>query len=291
MTPMEALLESLRPTSKPSVYSILQGLGWDMSGWEMKKSTRKPSQHPKSYGWSYENPKKSVALCIWHTSITDNGHTLIEPNNLRTEPVSDSPIKASIWKRRAGVVDKHIQSAYLNKLPIHVIVLSGLQRDRTDPFAESSKVKFRRLDTIRWAVAEYDFESGDYLLVRGMKPVEPFGGTHDPEAAGYKEGALRQAFRAHRHREWRARRDKIADVLAKAGKLVCEVPGCEFDFEARYGSLGTGYAHVHHLEPLGSTPAKVRETKLSDLAIVCPNCHAMIHLGGECRNMKDLIAT
>ena len=26
-----------------------------------------------------------------------------------------------------------------------------------------------------------------------------------------------------------------------------------------------------------------REVKLKDLAVVCANCHAMIHIGGKCR--------
>jgi predicted HNH restriction endonuclease len=72
--------------------------------------------------------------------------------------------------------------------------------------------------------------------------------------------------------------------------LKCEVPGCGFDFEAVYGELGRDYAQVHHLKPLGdrTTPS---ETKLNDLAIVCANCHAMIHRGGKCRPLDKLIQT
>jgi 5-methylcytosine-specific restriction protein A len=29
--------------------------------------------------------------------------------------------------------------------------------------------------------------------------------------------------------------------------------------------------------------------QLADLAIVCPNCHAMIHRGGKCRSLESLI--
>ena len=43
-----------------------------------------------------------------------------------------------------------------------------------------------------------------------------------------------------------------------------------------YGKLGEGYCEVHHKIPLASFDAK-RVTRLDDLAIVCSNCHRMIH--------------
>ncbi|HEV2594901.1 MAG TPA: hypothetical protein VGU01_06855 [Sphingomicrobium sp.] len=166
----------------------------------------------------------------------------------------------------------------------------GKRRDRFDPLSDSSSVGGRRLDEVKWAVTEYDFETGDFVLMRGVKPVEPFAEAPDPDAASYKEGAERLAFRRHRHREWRARRDKIAAALkANGGRLVCEVPKCGFDFESKYGAIGKGFAHVHHLGALGKASAKERETKLNDLAVVCANCHAMIHVGGECRELGAII--
>jgi hypothetical protein len=34
-----------------------------------------------------------------------------------------------------------------------------------------------------------------------------------------------------------------------------------------------------------------REVKLKDLAVVCANCHVMIHMGGKCRPLAGLIPT
>ena len=73
------------------------------------------------------------------------------------------------------------------------------------------------------------------------------------------------------------------------GRLLCEVPRCHFDFVAKYGQLGEGFAHVHHLVPLATLPDEGSAMKLEDLAVVCPNCHAMIHREGECRDMNKLI--
>jgi 5-methylcytosine-specific restriction enzyme A len=85
------------------------------------------------------------------------------------------------------------------------------------------------------------------------------------------------------------RRAKIAEALDETGRLVCQVPKCEFDFEERYGELGKGYAQVHHLIPLHKAPKEGRKVLLKDLAIVCANCHVMIHAGGECRLLAGLI--
>ena len=103
------------------------------------------------------------------------------------------------------------------------------------------------------------------------------------------EGAERMALVRHRKREQALREAKIAEAKKLGdGRLKCKVSGCGFDFEAVYGELGRDYAQVHHLKPLGdrTTPS---ETKLADLAIVCANCHAMIHRGGKCRPLENLI--
>jgi predicted Mrr-cat superfamily restriction endonuclease len=87
----------------------------------------------------------------------------------------------------------------------------------------------------------------------------------------------------------RLREAKIAQALgAGHGRLRCEVPGCGFDFEDQYGELGRGYIHVHHRDQLRGTNGK-RIRKIQDLAIVCANCHAMIHRNGKCRELKELI--
>ena len=57
-------------------------------------------------------------------------------------------------------------------------------------------------------------------------------------------------------------------------KLECEV--CGFDFKEKYGELGEGFAECHHTIPV-SKLKKQQRTKLTDLAILCANCHRMIH--------------
>ncbi len=60
----------------------------------------------------------------------------------------------------------------------------------------------------------------------------------------------------------------------KAGKpIACEV--CEFDFAVVYGERGRDCCEVHHRTPLHESGKTI--TRLEDLAILCANCHRMIH--------------
>jgi 5-methylcytosine-specific restriction enzyme A len=95
--------------------------------------------------------------------------------------------------------------------------------------------------------------------------------VHDESEA--IEGRL--LFRKHRMRERDpeiTRRKKTA-VMERLGRLACEV--CDFDFAATYGQLGEGFIECHHRLPLAT--AGIRTTQLDDLALVCSNCHRMLH--------------
>lgn len=67
---------------------------------------------------------------------------------------------------------------------------------------------------------------------------------------------------------------------------TCHV--CAFDFSRVYGPLGEGFIHVHHLKPLSSLKRSYEVDPIKDLRPVCPNCHAMLHKGGETLSIQDL---
>ncbi|MEW1722577.1 HNH endonuclease [Streptomyces sp. NPDC093109] len=95
------------------------------------------------------------------------------------------------------------------------------------------------------------------------------------EEDDYSAPEGRLLLRRHRSRERNKglRKKKIASVLKRGGQLACEA--CGFDFEALYGDRGAGYIECHHVVPLHE--AGEGRTKLSDLALICANCHRMIH--------------
>ena len=91
----------------------------------------------------------------------------------------------------------------------------------------------------------------------------------DVDVAVSVKGEDRKRLVVHIVRE---RDPKIVTAKKKASKsLACEV--CGFDSEAVYG---ISYCEVHHLKPL-SELAEGTKTSLKDLAILCANCHRIIH--------------
>jgi 5-methylcytosine-specific restriction protein A len=62
---------------------------------------------------------------------------------------------------------------------------------------------------------------------------------------------------------------------------------CGFSFGAAYGTAAEGYIHVHHLKPLAEIGEEYEMDPIADLRPVCPNCHALIHLGGGCRSIEE----
>ncbi|MEU6079027.1 HNH endonuclease [Streptomyces sp. NPDC047108] len=116
------------------------------------------------------------------------------------------------------------------------------------------------------------------LLREGLKhgtlqPALPQDSDDGEDDVSAPEG--RVLYRRHRTRERNRglRKKKIAAVLKSGGTLACEA--CGFDFEAVYGERGKGYIECHHVVPLHE--AGEGNTKLSDLALICSNCHRMIH--------------
>lgn len=120
------------------------------------------------------------------------------------------------------------------------------------------------------------------------------------ELSDNTDEATRQSFpegkrieRLHKYRE----RDSRAVSQAKHkhaqrhdGALPCEI--CGFDFARNYGPLGESYIEAHHTRPLSELAAEeVRITKVSDFALVCANCHRMLHRKRPWANVDELKET
>lgn len=58
------------------------------------------------------------------------------------------------------------------------------------------------------------------------------------------------------------------------GKLFCEV--CFFDFKEKYGNRGEDFIEAHHKIPVSELEQKTTLT-IEDMAMVCSNCHRMLH--------------
>jgi 5-methylcytosine-specific restriction protein A len=199
----------------------------------------------------------------------------------------------------AGHPDLHGLSDLLHQLPVHP--------------EDSRGEDFRNLNSVRRKLGDFTAPDPDYsgAATKGGAGVhvvwerfaeDPDGlaeavaritGTAQGDLPSLppeedEEGAIegRIGFRYHRARERNPEltRRKKALVKRRTGRLACEV--CGLDFSDRYGELGDGFIECHHTLPLGEDSD--RTTRLSDLAVVCSNCHRMIHRSQRALAIQEL---
>lgn len=86
----------------------------------------------------------------------------------------------------------------------------------------------------------------------------------------YKEGLKKTIIVNSYERNPKARQKCI-----EYWKAICQV--CEMDFFKKYGEIGKGFIHVHHIVPISEIGKEYEIDPKKDLIPVCPNCHSMIH--------------
>jgi predicted HNH restriction endonuclease len=90
----------------------------------------------------------------------------------------------------------------------------------------------------------------------------------------YQEGQrkLREAY-------FFTRNPRLAADAKRQRDYTCEV--CSFNFRQHYGTLGQDFAECHHKNPLSERPEELWShaltTSLDDVAVLCANCHRMLH--------------
>jgi 5-methylcytosine-specific restriction enzyme A len=156
---------------------------------------------------------------------------------------------------------------------------AGLQRGNKDEEVVWNLYSSRRVELVKVSEAIRSLVSSDEF-------IPPKEVVSDDEEEG-EEGQI--LTRTHRYRE---RNSKIAKrkkerVLNENGILSCEV--CGFDFKSKYGDRGEGFIECHHTKPVSELVVG-ETTKLSDLSLVCSNCHRMIHRNRPWLSLDELKA-
>lgn len=80
--------------------------------------------------------------------------------------------------------------------------------------------------------------------------------------------------------------ERNPNLRADAVKIhgtICSV--CGFNFKEIYGEIGEGYIEVHHLIPISSLSVRRKVDPKTEMAVLCSNCHRMIH-----RDPKNLLS-
>lgn len=109
---------------------------------------------------------------------------------------------------------------------------------------------------------------------------------NNTETVFKREG--KKKLRIHYGRERKSQRvKKLAEFIRENGKIYCEA--CRKDYlEYKDVSEIKSIFEVHHNVPLSESDKEV-ETKLSDLSVLCANCHRAIHSKNPYLDINKLV--
>ena len=196
-------------------------------------------------------------------------------------------------------------SNFLNKLPIHAkteieenfrnsngVYMKLCNFLRCDPSYSGTGLKSgSKLDQVIWDEFALDQKNlgmvaaaikNNATLLEAPKTVAEEQLQEDEEFA---EGRVLARTHNIRERNGLLVKKKKRETLTNSGKLVCE--SCGFDFAAKYGKIGYGFAECHHNKPVSELKPG-EKTRLTDLAILCANCHRMIHIARPWLTVNEL---
>lgn len=103
----------------------------------------------------------------------------------------------------------------------------------------------------------------------------------------FPEGKIVERKHKARERNSQVIYNAKSNFKKKHGKLFCEI--CNFDFENKYGELGKDFIEAHHTIAVSDMEAG-HLTKPNDIAMLCSNCHKMIHKRRPWLTMDNLKA-
>lgn len=92
---------------------------------------------------------------------------------------------------------------------------------------------------------------------------------------GFQEGGVDEVSAEIKRQK---RNPKLREEAIRTYGYNCVV--CNFNFEDTYGGFGVGYIEVHHLELLSVIKSE-RTLTTKDVAVVCANCHRVLHRNGK----------
>jgi hypothetical protein len=153
------------------------------------------------------------------------------------------------------------------------------------------------LKFVLWTVWDFEFflQAVHVVAAHGLDTLAHFdadalAGADDEESDAIahfgKEGRIKLKTHRTRERDSSITRAKKQAIWESQHKFECEV--CGFDFAVRYGKYGAMFIECHHRMPLKNADNNAgQDTRPEDLALVCANCHRMLHRN-EWPTVEDL---
>jgi hypothetical protein len=116
---------------------------------------------------------------------------------------------------------------------------------------------------------------GDETEIIVLDELHRVSGEAIPFAMDVRESIVHEGARVAREVKTIKRNAAIVAEAKRLKGCVCEA--CDFDFGAVYGTIGEGFIEAHHIEPLSERNGVDKQTTVDDFAMLCSNCHAMVH--------------
>ena len=130
-------------------------------------------------------------------------------------------------------------------------------------------------------------DNGAFGAPRKYWTLEPKEDIPDKEelSGEFSEGNVIERTHKVRERDNRVNQKAKGNYKEKHGGLFCQA--CGFDFEKKYGILGRNVIECHHIIPV-SEMLPGDKTKPKDIAMLCANCHLIVHKRNPCLTMEEL---
>jgi 5-methylcytosine-specific restriction enzyme A len=112
-------------------------------------------------------------------------------------------------------------------------------------------------------------------------------GHQEADEEESQEGKVLTRLHRFRERDPKVAKRKKKAFLKEHGRVFCEV--CGFNFEDGYGERGSGYIECHHIRPVSELKPG-EKTKNKHLALLCSNCHRMVHRKKPWLELEELRA-
>jgi len=196
-------------------------------------------------------------------------------------------------RRRAALMRGRIQNTAVRLRADDIALNSRLWRARLYEAGNVMSVKYDALNLPAEPELVADLREALHLyrLIRiGGAWTAEDDILEDAKADGLDEAiSIEQAkrYRQHKHIERHPGHARIVKRL-----LGTRCMGCDQEMAEIYGSLAQGLIHAHHLAPLATLELdqKIKLDPKRDFAVLCPNCHAVIHRMQDVSDLPGLRA-
>jgi hypothetical protein len=162
----------------------------------------------------------------------------------------------------------------LRLYPIEGFCLAEWNKFYSDNLELGIKPK-TKLSKVDWVWLVQDFHLFVHRKVLGLykKKIKKIKVAEDTEPTGI-EGKSKLAPHLRYERNSGLIKKIKQRAIQENRMLNCEI--CGFSFLDTYGEVGEGFIEAHHKNPISEREGE-RVTKKEDIALICSNCHRMLH--------------